>query len=50
MNYLKDYVVRSNDEERSPLEFASREEADGVCSSLNANTDPDTKFWVENKN
>lgn len=49
MNYLMDYVVRSNDEERSPLEFASREEADGVCAKLNAETDSDTKFWVASK-
>lgn len=49
MSYLMDYVVLSNDELRSKLEFESRVEADRVCSELNAKTDSDTTFWVEIK-
>lgn len=49
MSSSKDYVVLSNDRERSPLEYASWEVADRVCAKLNAETDSDTKFWVEAK-
>jgi hypothetical protein len=48
-NCLKEFVVRSNDSERGPLDCETHEEADVLCAQLNAETDIDTKYWVEVK-